>query len=910
MKTQINERLVAVMSQRQVDALIKLELIDSTIDKQVVGPIRRLAELIASDQTFSAKLLGYSDIMQLMLAEMTLAVEVQLQEFARWSHRTAAEAIVKAVPRKWLLTRVPLAARFKLESTKPARSGYLIMRAGELRLVYEDNETALPFGAPVEPLAKPVLLDTDKEEVMKRILFPPPSQREVAEMVGRTGWADRFANLSKLITDKRALFGQLVTGYSDGENLKQLTKRVLPLVDDISASAKRIARTEGMRIAEQMQRKSWAPLGDMLEGAQIIAVLDERTRPEHATRNGTIYYANPKGNQKGMQELPDLPDAPNCILPKHSIGGIISGALKAWYAGEVIQITMATGRSITVTANHPILTEHGFVAASTIQKGDYLLSDRKKVHGPSVVANHVQQRPVVIEDVFDSIAVDGVRTKPVIVDFHGDELEMKGQVEVVGYQRVLLNREVSKAIEFIDKDLFSDSNVQFSPESGAGSECLSAGGVAVAAPSRPCLRKLSLDQLPIGLQSTPLHSLSIGLTAKLHTLLLQMVSESYPSDATVFRYLVQRFPRMVLRDKVLDVSYRHYSGHVYDLQSEVGWYSCNGIIVHNCRCMSVPILEPPKELDNDPVLKAQFQNAQGVGIPDPAAYSEWFKQADPRRRMLVVGVKRYREMEKRLAGQREPEWTDFVNSDGKLLAVTTLRDEDIPTRTARKQLVQSIIDTRERLIKQNAEKGFIWSGAQTTFPSRKSGVANPVTTAQQRTIRESRKLIDKAKYPKPLFAGVEPTQLGSFAERKARLMSAWTVNSTNQTTALELKEAAIREFRLRGSAFATVQAKISQENLQLTQADLRRVYQATQEEFRKRNVKHVTLYRGRDLSKIEEEAAVASWTSSKRTAEDYAGPAGIVEERVYSVEEILVGQESPGWKDGPRGNQAEYLVMY
>jgi len=642
MKNQVNQRLIALISQRQVDALIELEKIDAKIDKQVNWPVSRLVDLISSEASFPKKLLEYSYIMQSMLDEMRQTVATQMTHFANWSHRTAAEALVSAIPRKWLMTKVPLMARFELESTKPPKRGMLLMQAGELRLVYEEDEPPLPFGVPIEPLAKPVLLDTDKDEVLKRILFPAPSAREVAEIISRTGWEDRFANLSRLITDKRALFVQLVSGYAEAENLQQLKKRVLPLVDGIQASAKRIARTEGMRVAEQMQRKSWAPLGDMLAGAQIIAVLDERTRPEHATRNGTIYYANPKGNQKGMQELPDLPDAPNC------------------------------------------------------------------------------------------------------------------------------------------------------------------------------------------------------------------------------------------------------------------------------RCMSVPILEPPDEVNTDPVFKAQFQNAQGIGIPDPAAYDEWFKAADNRRRMLVVGVKRYREMEKILGSQRQPEWTDFVDETGKLLPVNDLRNEDVVQRIARKQLVQSVIDARARLLKQNAEKGFVWSGAATTDPSRKSGVASPVTPQQQKVIRTSRSQMNEPKFPRPLFAGIEPNQIGSFAQRKARLLSAWTVNSTNQPTALELKEAAIREFRLRGVAFATVSAKISPENLALSQADLRRIYQATQEDFQKRGIKTVTLYRGRSRVTIEEEAAVSSWTTNKMIAGKYANLSGIgiVETIEVAAQDILIGQDSPNWKDGPRGNQEEYLVMY
>ncbi len=122
-------------------------------------------------------------------------------------------------------------------------------------------------------------------------------------------WEQRFDGLSRLITDKKLAFEEIVRGYSEGEGIAKIRKRLEPVVGGIKASAQRIARTEGMRVAEAMQRSTWSNLGDMMVGAQVIAVLDERTRPEHATRNGRIYYRQPAIGQRSMAELPDLPDA-------------------------------------------------------------------------------------------------------------------------------------------------------------------------------------------------------------------------------------------------------------------------------------------------------------------------------------------------------------------------------------------------------------------------------------------------------------------------------------------------------------------------------------------------------------------------------------------------------------------------
>ena len=84
-----------------------------------------------------------------------------------------------------------------------------------------------------------------------------------------------------------------------------------------SYKAQRIARTEGRRVAEQGGMEAYQGMGDMLEGMQILAVMDQATRPEHAARNGKIYRPLPDGRPGEFYDehgipLPELPDAPNC----------------------------------------------------------------------------------------------------------------------------------------------------------------------------------------------------------------------------------------------------------------------------------------------------------------------------------------------------------------------------------------------------------------------------------------------------------------------------------------------------------------------------------------------------------------------------------------------------------------------
>ncbi len=62
-----------------------------------------------------------------------------------------------------------------------------------------------------------------------------------------------------------------------------------------------------MRIAHSVQHIAWKGMGDLVIGYQIHATLDQNTRPAHAARNGTIYYADPKQGQLGYDKMPHPP---------------------------------------------------------------------------------------------------------------------------------------------------------------------------------------------------------------------------------------------------------------------------------------------------------------------------------------------------------------------------------------------------------------------------------------------------------------------------------------------------------------------------------------------------------------------------------------------------------------------------
>jgi hypothetical protein len=69
-------------------------------------------------------------------------------------------------------------------------------------------------------------------------------------------------------------------------------------------------------------------------------------------------------------------------------------------------------------------------------------------------------------------------------------------------------------------------------------------------------------------------------------------------------------------DSVLEVGITTFSGHVYNLQSQVDWYIGNGIITHNCTAIPVVL---------------------GNAMIDEGAGEEWFNKQDDATQQSILG---------------------------------------------------------------------------------------------------------------------------------------------------------------------------------------------------------------------------------------------------------------------------------
>jgi hypothetical protein len=365
------------------------------------------------------------------------------------------------------------------------------------------------------------------------------------------------------------------------------------------------------------------------------------------------YGLGPGVYPKPLAPLP--PAHPHCLPGDAVItaSGRIAAVTKRWFDGDLVVITTAAGKRLAATVNHPVLTRRGWVGAGFLDVGDEVVSRpvSEAIGGAVAVDNHHQDMPASIAEIADSFFRSGeVTTREVPTsaeDFHGDG--MAGQVAVVGAYRQLWDRLDSPASESVSYEslkvahaglagLFGDSGLDLGLERlrGAADSRMGGGGedkafvtrhigeteiVSLAPISR---RNAMIDEdagdyisgntmlaregkargtgdivrddvsLVLGGNYSPLfasESADFLHGSALDTALSKPAPDEFSAEAVLASQILEGGSGPVVLDAVVKVERFPLSGHVYNLETESGHYTANGIITHNCRCLLAPRLD-------------------------------------------------------------------------------------------------------------------------------------------------------------------------------------------------------------------------------------------------------------------------------------------------------------------------------
>ena len=430
----------------------------------------------------------------------------------------------------------------------------------------------------------------------------------------------------------KRLIGQLQFGES-AKTARQLVAAGGELTAVADNQIMALVRTSINQVANAASQQVYEANQDITKKYRYIATLDTRTSARCRALDGREFEYG-----KG----PTPPQHFNCLPGDALVApcGRIAAAYRRRYKGFLYVIKTADGHIVRVTPNHPILTNAGWQPAQGINVGDQVFSS---LIIPNELVHDCQEGDAVAtaEDVFgafrESSTVFAVEVPTTAPDFHGDAWS--------GSPRVNLAKQV--AVVLADRELLLTVNP------GLLKTLLNCGfqgaNSAATSGSHFDLSDLAIRTATLGSIGGSSQCLALGGCSATHAreLLLASVPELAPGFSDDALYGTWRDVELISdaananavviggndQVDVLWVGREPFSGHVYNFETESGTYWANGILTHNCRSTTVPIIDP----DILPPSTVATRASKDGPVPVNTSYGEWLKKQPRSVQVEVLG---------------------------------------------------------------------------------------------------------------------------------------------------------------------------------------------------------------------------------------------------------------------------------
>lgn len=306
----ITSRVAARAGIRQIDAVLQADAAADAAERAVRSVWRDVLALLQSSSNSWEVHHRAVAIFRRLVPTVNDASAAALRRVAGWGHRSVVSDLTRTLPRDYL-TAAAILRRPALMNPRIVPESHCPHGHGAALL--EDLPRPIPLAAldplgPFRDLApeEPAWDDFDIDD----FLFPSPPRETIDQVVFGSGWQYWLGNAAGTRNPDQ-LASIISSGFAFGRNPQEIARDLLPAVDGVRSAARRIARTEGMRIAGAMQMQAHDQLGDLCVGFQVLPLLDQHSRPWHAARKGITYWKNPKPGQKGLRQMPHPPDEPD-----------------------------------------------------------------------------------------------------------------------------------------------------------------------------------------------------------------------------------------------------------------------------------------------------------------------------------------------------------------------------------------------------------------------------------------------------------------------------------------------------------------------------------------------------------------------------------------------------------------------
>lgn len=389
-----------------------------------------------------------------------------------------------------------------------------------------------------------------------------------------SAWVKRNASLfSNAVRDHSSRLTQVIAGGIAGG------RPVSAIVSGVSKAAGILSRRNANIAVDQSQK-----LGSQLNTARMqeigvrtftwISMRDTLVRPLHEDIDGNQYPVGVGHPQEGMPG-----DPVNCF-PGHVLTWSPSPITKKYsriYRGDIIVLSLKD-RTIEVTPNHPILTGQGFKRAADIDQSDYLMNISLRDRFGSTHDHRHESRIDEIGNLIESML-----TRRTAARFHGD-VSVDDEVNIEFIDRRLGLNIPSPSKKDLLKHFFSNAD---GDRLGCASGLSSLNQLFMS--SLYATDSIMSGASPLGphLRRSSSHSRLHALAAvpDMDTASHEPSDDDCPGYPNIGRDGLDGLVLSISPDKVLNISRFWEPGcHVYNLETDSGWYVAGGVLVSNCRC--------------------------------------------------------------------------------------------------------------------------------------------------------------------------------------------------------------------------------------------------------------------------------------------------------------------------------------
>lgn len=345
------------------------------------------------------------------------------------------------------------------------------------------------------------------------------------------------------------------------------------------------------------------------------------TRMSRTLTDGLVQGQNPRQIARTMtldlgvaKNRADVIARTECLTAEALVdSAMVRAVFRRWYDGPMFEIETRSGRKFSATPNHPMLTSKGWIGAGSLQEGDNLVRRCTDQYLSSRGDPNVQCGPTPIGEIFDSLSAvwDAERKLTTQDDFHGDGIN--GEVDILRSNSALKLGSFSAIDKQVIQSLLPPAQHTQIP---LFSLCSSCGGLLpvnqitcliCGTNNNSSISKESLDHIPIapklirerdkrttgdvfsdqsiGVQigSELVGDSSVGPSPQLgvgNRPTDPGFSKDTANPLLVSTLLVGDLPLCqageIELDDVVSVRVRQFSGHVYNLETGVGYFTIDG----------------------------------------------------------------------------------------------------------------------------------------------------------------------------------------------------------------------------------------------------------------------------------------------------------------------------------------------